>query len=36
VEPGLSTIALALGMLLVVGIHNAWDITIWIITRRRD
>jgi hypothetical protein len=25
-----------LGMLLVVGTHNAWDITIWNITRHRD
>jgi hypothetical protein len=29
-------LALAMGILLVVGIHNAWDITIWSITRPRE
>jgi hypothetical protein len=24
------------GILLVIGIHNAWDITVWSITRPRD
>jgi hypothetical protein len=25
-----------MGLLLVVAIHNAWDITVWSMTRRRD
>jgi hypothetical protein len=29
-------LALSMGMLLVVGIHNAWDITVWSITRTRE
>jgi hypothetical protein len=29
-------LALAVGILLVIGIHNAWDITVWSITRPRD
>lgn len=29
-------LAASAGMLLAIGIHNAWDITVWIITRRRD
>jgi hypothetical protein len=29
-------LALSLGLLLVIGLHNAWDITLWSITRRRD
>jgi hypothetical protein len=33
---GCTTLALSAGMLLVVGIHNAWDITLWAITRRRE
>ena len=33
---GCLALALSTGMLLVVGIHNAWDITVWIITRRRE
>ena len=28
-------LAVALTLLLVVGIHNAWDITIWTVTRRQ-
>ena len=28
-------LAVALTVLLVVGIHNAWDITIWTVTRRQ-
>jgi hypothetical protein len=35
-EPGCMALALSAGMLLVVGIHNAWDITLWAITRRRE
>jgi len=34
-EPGCPVLAAAAGMLLVVGIHNAWDITVWTITRRQ-
>lgn len=34
--PGRALLALTAGMLLVVGIHNAWDITVWTITRRRE
>ncbi|HEY1935617.1 MAG TPA: hypothetical protein VGG99_26715 [Acetobacteraceae bacterium] len=33
---GCAALALAIGMLLVIGIHNAWDITVWMVTRRRD
>jgi hypothetical protein len=29
-------LALSVGLLLVVGVHNAWDITVWSITRRRE
>jgi hypothetical protein len=32
---GCTALALSMGLLLLVGIHNAWDITIWSITRRR-
>jgi hypothetical protein len=32
---GCAGLAVSVGMLLVVGIHNAWDITVWTITRRR-
>ncbi len=35
-EPGCALLALSVGILLVVGIHNAWDITVWTITRRRE
>jgi hypothetical protein len=31
---GLAALALALGGLLIVGIHNAWDITIWVIGKK--
>ena len=31
---GLMTLALATGLLLIVGIHNSWDITVWSVTRR--
>lgn len=30
---GFEALALALGVLLVVGVHNAWDITIWALGR---
>jgi len=33
---GPDVLAVAAGVLMVTGIHNAWDITIWIITRRRE
>lgn len=29
-------LAAAIGVLLTAGIRNAWDITVWIVTRRRD
>jgi hypothetical protein len=35
-ERGCAMLALSVGILLVVGIHNAWDITVWTITRRRE
>jgi hypothetical protein len=33
---GCMALALSLVLLLVIGIHNAWDITLWSITRRRN
>lgn len=33
---GPAVLAVAMGTLMVVGTHNAWDITVWIITRRRQ
>jgi hypothetical protein len=33
---GGAALALSLGVLLLAAIHNAWDITIWSITRRRE
>jgi hypothetical protein len=33
---GCVALAFSMGMLLVVGIHNAWDITVWTITRPRQ
>jgi hypothetical protein len=33
---GCEALALSMGMVLVVGIHNAWDITVWTITRPQD
>ena len=33
---GGAVLAIALTLLLVVGIHNAWDITVWSVTRRRE
>jgi hypothetical protein len=29
-------LAVTMGMLLLIGIHNAWDITVWNVTRRRE
>jgi hypothetical protein len=31
---GCEALALSMGMLLIVGIHNAWDITVWSMMRR--
>ncbi len=33
---GWTVLAVSLTLLLVAGIHNAWDITVWSITRRRE
>jgi hypothetical protein len=33
---GCLAVGLAMWMLLVIGIHNAWDITVWSITRPRE
>jgi hypothetical protein len=35
VELGCSILAVCMGILLLIGIHNAWDITVWSITRRQ-
>jgi hypothetical protein len=35
-EFGGAALAVSMGMLLLVGLHNAWDITLWIITRRQQ
>ncbi len=34
-ESGPPATAAAMGVLIVVGVHNAWDITVWLITQRR-
>jgi len=34
-EPGCVGLAMAMAVLLLVAIHNAWDITVWSITRER-
>lgn len=34
-DSGTDALAASVGLLLATGIHNAWDITIWVITRRR-
>ena len=33
---GCAVLAVSLTLLLVAGIHNAWDITIWTVTRPRE
>jgi hypothetical protein len=33
---GCPALAASVGLLLAAGIHNAWDITVWIMTRRRN
>jgi hypothetical protein len=35
-EPGAMVLAISIALLLVAGIRNAWDITVWIVTRRRS
>jgi hypothetical protein len=35
-EQGCAALALSIGLLLVVGVHNAWDITVWSMTRRKE
>jgi hypothetical protein len=35
-ELGCAALAAAMGALLLVALHNAWDITVWIISRRRE
>ena len=34
--PGWPTLATTMGLLLLIAIHNAWDITVWSMSRRRD
>ena len=36
VNDGCIVLAFSAGVLLLVGIHNAWDITVWSITRRQE
>lgn len=33
---GWAALAVAMGTLMLVAIHNAWDITVWSVTRRKD
>jgi hypothetical protein len=33
---GCATLAVSMGLVLAVGIHNAWDITVWSMIRRRE
>jgi hypothetical protein len=35
-DMGCAALAGSMGLLLAVGLHNAWDITVWSITRRRE
>ena len=35
-DVGFPALALSMGLLLAVGLHNAWDITVWSMTRRRQ
>jgi hypothetical protein len=35
-DQGCAALALSTVMLMAVGIHNAWDITVWSMTRRRQ
>ncbi len=34
--PGCVMLAVAMAVLLITGVHNAWDITLWVITRQRE
>ena len=33
---GAMVLAISVGLLMVAGIRNAWDITVWIVTRRQS
>jgi hypothetical protein len=33
---GCPALAVSVGFLLLIGLHNAWDITVWSISRRRE
>jgi hypothetical protein len=33
---GCAALAVATGALMLVAIHNAWDITVWSVTRKGD
>jgi hypothetical protein len=35
-DVGIAALAVSTGLLLVVGLRNAWDITVWATTRRRE
>ena len=35
-EAGCDILATAMGMLMLIGVRNAWDITIWTVMRRSD
>jgi len=35
VADGSAALAASIGLLLLAGIHNAWDITVWMISRRQ-
>jgi hypothetical protein len=35
-DQGCAALAVATGTLLVIAIHNAWDITVWSVTRKRE
>ncbi len=35
IAAGCAVLAACMGLLLVAGIHNAWDITVWTISRRQ-
>lgn len=35
-KPGAIVLAISIGLLLVGGLRNAWDITVWIVTRHQS
>jgi hypothetical protein len=35
-EVGSAALAVAMGGLLLIAVHNAWDITVWSVTRGKD